>query len=431
FAFKDYDMVMSLPVKNSDIVASRLILLYSINFTFTVMVMIPMMLAYGILARPDWLFYVFGLISVLLIPLIPIVIASILGTIVTYVAMGFRYSNGVYIILTLLMFLAMIIVPFYFQGSEEDFARMHLDIANQIKGIYPLAGLYSQAVIEYNITAMAIFALISIIAFVVYSLVVGKLFVKINTSIMTSRAQTNYMMGELKTSSPIKSLFKKELMRYFSSNVYVMNTGFGIVILVIIAIALPFVDPNTISSQLELAGAIQDVIPMVISFCIATTCTTMASISIEGKNLWILKSLPLAVEKIFLSKVLVNLTITMPAYIATIIIGITLKIPFIQGIIMVLTTILFSLFVALYGLVINLSFPHFSWTTETTIVKQSTSSMISIFTGLGMVAVQFGLWMVTGTSIISNLIFIAILILLNIFLYIRLTRTGIQQFQKL
>ena len=43
------------------------------------MVMIPMMLAYGILARPDWLFYVFGLISVLLIPLIPIVIASILG----------------------------------------------------------------------------------------------------------------------------------------------------------------------------------------------------------------------------------------------------------------------------------------------------------------------------------------------------------------
>ena len=202
-------------------------------------------------------------------------------------------------------------------------------------------------------------------------------------------------------------------------------------ILVIIAIALPFVDPNTISSQLELAGAIQDVIPMVISFCIATTCTTMASISIEGKNLWILKSLPLAVEKIFLSKVLVNLTITMPAYIATIIIGITLKIPFIQGIIMVLTTILFSLFVALYGLVINLSFPNFSWTTETTIVKQSTSSMISIFTGLGMVAVQFGLWMVTGTSIISNLIFIAILILLNIFLYIRLTRTGIQQFQKL
>ena len=48
---------------------------------------------------------------------------------------------------------------------------MHLDIANQIKGIYPLAGLYSQAVIEYNITAMAIFALISIIAFVVYLLV--------------------------------------------------------------------------------------------------------------------------------------------------------------------------------------------------------------------------------------------------------------------
>ena len=248
---------------------------------------------------------------------------------------------------------------------------------------------------------------------------------------MTGRYKADYKMGELKTSSPLKSLFKKELKRYFASNVYVMNTGFGIVILVIIAIALPFVDLNNITAEIDLSGTIGDVFPMLITFCIATSCTTMASISIEGKNLWVIKSLPLSVGKIFLSKVLVNLSIIIPAFVATVVIGITLKVPFIQGLIVFIAIIFFSLFVAIYGLVINLSFPNLSWTTETTIVKQSTSSMISVFTGLGLVAVQYGLWMVTGSSMSGNLIFIGILIVLNLLLYKRLNSTGIKQFQKL
>ena len=52
FGFKDYDMVMSLPVSNSQIVASMLILLISINIVIVFIIMIPMMVAYGILIKP-------------------------------------------------------------------------------------------------------------------------------------------------------------------------------------------------------------------------------------------------------------------------------------------------------------------------------------------------------------------------------------------
>lgn len=431
FGFRDYDMVMSLPVKNSEIVASRLILLYSINLVFSIMIMLPVMIAYGIIARPGLLFYIFTIISVFLIPLLPIIIASILGTVITYAAMRFKYSNVVYMTLSFILLLALMIIPFFIQDSEEAFAIIHQVIADQINNIYPLAGLYSRAVTEYDLVSMIIFITISVIAFIIYSFVVGKLFVKINTLIMTGRNKTNYKLGELKTSSPMRSLFKKEVKRYFSSNVYVMNTAFGVVMLVILAIALPFVDLDTIIVEFDITGVIKDIMPMVITFCIAMSCTTMASISIEGKNLWIIKSLPVSVKSIFTSKILVNLSILVPAFIATIFIAVVLQVPLVQGFIMTLTVVFFSVFVALYGLVINLSFPSLSWTNEVVIVKQSTSTMISIFSGMGMVGVQYVLWMLTRNSLTSNLLFIVLLLLLNILLYKRLSGTGIRQFEKL
>ena len=95
FGFKDYDMVMSLPVSNSQIVASRLILLYSINFVFVLIIIIPMMIAYAVLALPGLQFYIFGILMLFFIHLIPIIVASCFGTILAYLAMRVKYSNVV------------------------------------------------------------------------------------------------------------------------------------------------------------------------------------------------------------------------------------------------------------------------------------------------------------------------------------------------
>ena len=87
FGFEDYDMVMSLPISTGKIVASRIILLYSINLVFVLIVIIPMMVAYGILVRPSVGFYIFNVLTVFFIPLIPIIIATFFGTVITYISM--------------------------------------------------------------------------------------------------------------------------------------------------------------------------------------------------------------------------------------------------------------------------------------------------------------------------------------------------------
>jgi ABC-2 type transport system permease protein len=57
------------------------------------MLMVPMMIAYGILATPGIAFYVICITLIFFIPLVPVVLASILGTVIAYTASKFKHNN--------------------------------------------------------------------------------------------------------------------------------------------------------------------------------------------------------------------------------------------------------------------------------------------------------------------------------------------------
>src|SRR5690606_8895264 len=129
--------------------------------------------------------------------------------------------------------------------------------------------------------------------------------------------------------------------------------------------------------------------------------------------------------------ILVNLTVLAPTLLASLLICYTMQLSFIDSLLIVLLAASFSIFVSLYGLVINLSFPNLSWTNETVIVKQSMASMISVFTGIGMAIIQYFLIMVIGKIVTGLLVFIGILFILSLLLCKRLASTGKRQFEKL
>lgn len=433
FGFRDFDMIMSLPVSTSGIVASRVLLLYAINLLFVFMFMVPMMVAYGILAGPKLFFYVNSGILIFFIPMIPIILASVLGTLVTYLATRFRHSNLVTIIISLLAFLSMMGLSMITKDTGEELVNMSKQLTKQINSMYALASLYTDAVIEGNIIALGFFVIISLAAFVIYSYIIGKLFKKINTLIMSRRARSNYKLGELKALSPLKALYWKELKRYFASPIYVLNTGLGVVILTLGALAAIFVDPQKLlgTGTSELPVQIMDMVPIMVSFCIVMSSTTMASISLEGKSLWILKSLPITAKTIFGSKLLVNLTILAPVLFDVLLLVVILEMGFLKGLIVVAVAVLCSLFTALFGLLINLRLPNFNWTSETMVVKQSAASMVVIFTGMAVVGAQFPLILLLPSFEVAYLIYIGALALLILVLYQVLITYGVKRFKSL
>ena len=431
FGFRDYDMVMSLPVSTGEIVASRVILLYNINLTFVLMLMIPMMIAYGILADPEISFYVIGAMSIFFIPMVPIVLASVLGTIITYASTKFRRSNTVSIIISFVVLIAFMALSFTINDSGEELVNMSRMLTEKVNSIYPLAAMYSSAVCKSDIVAFLLFAGISLVAFFLYSAVIGKIFKKVNSDVTVGRFMANYKMGEIKTSSPLKALYIKELRRFFSSSIYVLNTGFGIVLLTLGSIALLFIDFERIVGGAEAAEMLKQYVPMFVSFCIITSGTSSASISLEGKNLWIIKSLPVTTKTIFLSKVLVNLTVTAPAVLDSILISILLQLGLLEGVILFLVSAVCSLFISLLGLWVNLRFPVLDWTTEIIVVKQSASTIIVLFAGMAAVALQFAALLLLGSMGQAYFIYLCLMLLIDFALYQSLMKNGAKRFRSI
>lgn len=428
FGFRDYDMVMSLPVSTGVIVASRLFILYAFNFLFVIIMMVPMMIAYGILAKPGILFYIIGFISILIIPLVPIVVASVFGTLIAYFASKFRHTNLLNIILSVGLLVGIVALSFTVSDNGQELVDMGKALTNQVNSIFPLAQMYADAVIDYDFVSFILLIAISLFAFVLYSVVVKLGFKRINTLMMTGRYHADYKMGEIKAASPFNALYRKELKRYFSSALYVMNSGVGIVLLTVGAVAFLFVDPAKILGSPEAAEQIRNYIPLYLFFCIIMTCPSMASISLEGRNLWILKSIPVEPKTIYLAKAAVNLTIVAPAILDTVILGIGLKLGLTETLLLMINAAACSVFISLYGLFINIVFPNFNWTSEVVVIKQSAACMITIFSGMAFVALQIPLLMLLKSFMLTYLVCFLIIAALDVLLYQLLMKYGRKRF---
>ncbi len=104
FALKDYEMVMSLPVKTRTIIASRFLVMYALNLGVVLLVMLPMGIAYIQHNTVTTLFYPIWLVGMLIAPLFPTTIAAIIGALIVWVASKFRHTNALVTIFSLPIF---------------------------------------------------------------------------------------------------------------------------------------------------------------------------------------------------------------------------------------------------------------------------------------------------------------------------------------
>ena len=102
----------------------------------------------------------------------------------------------------------------------------------------------------------------------------------------------------------VSALFRRELKRYFSTPVYLLNTMLGIVSLVLLTI-YSCLKIDTVTMYLKLIGMSFKVennsilLAFVIGLLIILSNVTYASISIEGKQRELLKSYPISIKESF------------------------------------------------------------------------------------------------------------------------------------
>ena len=122
-----------------------------------------------------------------------------------------------------------------------------------------------------------------------------------------------------------------------------------------------------------------------------------SSISLEGENVWIVRALPISTKQVLFMKAFCQFIATMvPAFLATVVVGIYMKLPLWCIVLAMFVLTAFSATISLFGVAVNLKFPNLHWTNELAVVKQSLSTFIGLFGGMGIFILLIGGYFLFG-----------------------------------
>ena len=450
FEAKDNDLLFSMPISKSKIFFTRLFKLISFEFLYNSLFMLPAMLVYAMYEKTSISFYVISLIMLVLLPIIPTIVACIIGYIIKGLASRFKAKNVVQVILTTIMLLFIFYASFNIQGLIANIIQNANNINEVITKIYYPAGLYINLIQNFNILDLLVLFAINIIPAILFVYVASIFYFKITSKLGEkgkNRKKVDWTKNADKTfkvKSQLSGLINKEMKRFFSSPVFIINAGFGMILMIVATIAMSINFDGMIDSMMQSKDIgipideIKAMLPKIYyGFIVFTSCMTSITssmISLEGKSFNITKSLPVSPEKILLAKVLTSNIISIPVVvICDIIFFVVFKVTIIDIVFILLASIIMPTFTALTGILINLKYPKMDATSDTEVVKQSMSSVVSVFIGLfvGMLSITI---IILGSKINLDLFIILELLVFSAIvftLWIILKKYGVKRFREI
>jgi len=378
---------------------------------------------YAIYATPPAGFYPVFVLCLLLVPLAPVIAATAVGMFIAWASSHFKRKSGANIIFTIAALLLWIYFSTNMTNIAENFAGIGEALVQTLNSIYLPAAWYSAAVLQLNIPMFALFAAVSAGAFMLFVAVISKNFKRINSTLTIDRTTSDFKMTSLKQLSKESALFRREWKRFSSSSSYVMNAGFGAIMVIAFAVLMLVLGADTVLGFLNISGignAIVDVTPFGLAFFIVINCPSASSISLEGKNLWIVKTMPVGSKSILMAKLKVALYLNVFAVLVSstlISIALSPKLP--QTFMIYATPLAYAVFTSLFGLRLNLSKPKFDWNNEQEALKRSMPVLVVTLSGMGMTllpALAVAVFSVTaGYLVTAAIAVICVLLYRNIF----------------
>lgn len=437
FQSRDYEMLASLPIKQSTILSSKILMLIANNYLFSAAFILIPGIVYFIKIETGGYYLLYLIISTLAAPLIPTVIASLLAFVITNISSRSKKNNLISIVLNLLLIVVVLVLSFNSQNVMMSLIENSSSIIEVTQKLYLPAYFFVDALTDGDILSLIVFLLDGIIPIALFVYLFAKNFSKMNGRLSETYKANNYKFKELKSSSPVIALFNKEVKRYFSSNVYVMNTFVGMIMLVIFTGAVLLVGYDKIAEMLEIS-VVKDLILVqtlgITVFCLLMTNTSCVSISLEGKNLWILKSSPIKEMDIFKSKILLNLALTIPiSIICFMVLSFKLSFNVKSTVLVIIAIVLLAIFGATLGILINLLYPKLDFINDVAVVKRGASVLLTMIGNMLYVVVLCGIGHVLKIDDINRFLILGnVITVIAVFILYRILKVkGVKMFRSL
>lgn len=425
FNFKEYDMLMSLPFKPKTIAGCKFLYMYVKTLPWYLSISVSMLIGYAIYADITVFTVIIWLLMALLVPVIPMLAASFLGYIIARISAGFKKNNIVQTVLTFLLVifafsLRFIIESVFRDDRVEEALETLADSVNGITDLYIPAKWFTKAVTDTDILSFLLLTVTTIVLFEVLFILVGRSYREINSKLKNHAASGDFKMSGSKQRSILNAIAFKELRRIMGSSICMIQLFMGELLALLIGILVLFIDFDDLISTVTQGAPVTSAmlhpsISLIVYFLIGMVSSTAATPSLEGKNYWIVKSLPIPEKTLYQGKMLFNMYLTVPvAVFTTAAICISAKTPLLMSLLSVVLSVMLCAFSTAWGCVCGVKHIKLEWENEIEVVKQGTAITLYLLPNMIATMVLIVLSVFLGMKLNGNLVVIILIFIVTL-----------------
>ena len=435
---KDNDLLLSMPIPVSALVAARLSSVYLMGLLYSVVVIFPAIIVYWATVGVTLPAVLGGLLMILLVSVFVLTISCVLGWVVAKISQKLKHKSFITVLVSLVVIGAYYFGYFTVQGMIQTLLSNATVYGARIKGAAYPAYLFGSVGVG-NLRASVIVSAAVAVLFGLMWVLLSRSFLHIATS--TGKVIRREYREKCSRQRNIDvALLSREFSRFTASPNYMLNCGLGTFMMPLCAIVVLW-KGGALFEMLdamfaETAGSVPLLICVVLCGLASMNFMTAPSVSLEGKCLWILQSLPVEPWRIFQAKIRIQLLLTgLPLFLCIVCTTVVYPLHSIQLLMIFLFAGSYVWLMALVGLFLGVKMPTLTWTNEIMPIKQGAPVVITLFGGFGYMVLLFVGFMLLPGWMLGFCEYMSCFVIVNVFLsvwfYLWLRKKGVERFSML
>ena len=411
---KDLKLLLRMPLKAKDILHAKLFNMIISEYPMEIIMLAIPMVVYGIYTKVNLLFYVYMVCVLLILPIIPIMLTSLVISIIMRFTNKIKNKSKVMYVTIIITILLMGIVTASFNSGTElstsGFENMILKsnaLAENIANYFVLIKPIMNTLLNYNnidgLKNLGIYFIESIVIYIIILYAMSTIYFKgaIGTTVNSNRNKANINkkldLKDFKVTNKKKAYIKKELRTMMRTPIFfieclLMPTSYPIAVFLIMAFFINFA--NQIGVDI-LSGFYKSLVKtsglaMFLSIgqvFFMMNFSSIIAISRESHNSILVKYLPIALKTQFNLKLRIGIfTNTISSIIVAICYYIC--VPNATNAVLIFIILMFlNIIGEKFKLLTDLRNPQVNWESEYTMMKQNTNVMYALFYTLIIIAI--------------------------------------------
>lgn len=381
---KDNDLLLSMPIPVRSILITRLLGVYLMGLLYSSIILLPSIIVYYLTAKLSVLTVLGPIVLLLLISVIALTLSCILGWIVAKISNRLKNKSLITVLISVAFFGAYMYFCSHSYELLEKLLMNSAAIGGKIRGsAYPLYLLGRVGTGDGK--AMLLVGAVVLVLFALLAWVLSHSFLKIATASGAGK-KARYQSKVVRARTVSSALLQRELRHYLSSPTYMLNCSIGTLFLLVLAVVV-VVKRAWLRTMLPMLlvgreAMVAPLLAVVLCLTLSMNLLTAPSISLEGRSLWLLQSLPVTSWQALAAKLKLHLLLTSPAtLIASVCLIGAMGSSVAEAALLLVLPQLYVLFLAALGLTCNLKLPNLNWRNETAAVKQGMPVLLTILIG--------------------------------------------------